>query len=442
MNIGKESETIEFKKSTSEKDAGIISISSILNKHKHGILYFGVKNSGDICGMDIGKETLRSLSKDIATHVRPMCHYEIAEKVSDEGLSFVEVVFSGENVPYSAFGRFYERYADEDRLIDGLALERFFRQKQKDYSVWEKEDSGISVDSVDDNFLKYLIQRGNETKRMSYTFSDKISILKKFGLVVAESENLNNAGNVLFSKDGPVLVKIATFATETKDTFTRLNHYYGNIYECIDEICSYILNNIDWVVEIGEEVKRKEIPEIPKTAIREIVINAFLHGCYDSNTNFEVDIFNNRVCIYSPGLFPIGFSPEDFASGKQPPIKHNPIITEVLFRTDEIESFGSGFERAFKSCKEANVEYEYEETKTGFRFTFFRSLRHSNVREMSETQKKVFKLVQRNPHSTTEEIAKEIGVTDKTVYRSIKYLKENKFIKRIGNDFNGYWEVL
>lgn len=442
MNIGRESETIEFKKTTSEKDAGIISIASILNKHKHGVLYFGVRDSGDICGMGIGKDTLRSLSKDIATHLRPMCHYEISEKVSDEGLSFIEVIFSGENVPYSAFGRFYERYADEDRLIDGLALERFFKSKQKDYSSWEKEDSGFGIDNVDESFLKYLIQRGNETKRMSYTYSDELSVLRKFGLVVPETGNLNNAGNVLLSKNGPILVKIATFATETKDTFIKLNHYYGNIYECIEEICSYILKNIDWVVEIGETIKRKEIPEIPKTAIREIVLNAFLHGCYDSNTSYEVDVFSNRVCIYSPGLFPTGYTPEDFASGKQPPIKHNPKITEVLFRTDEIESFGSGFERVFKSCKEANVEYEYEEIKTGFRFTFFRSLRHLNVRGMSETQKKVFKIIQRNVHSTTSEIAREIGKTDKTVYRSVKYLKENNYIRRIGDDFNGYWEVL
>lgn len=50
MNIGKESELIEFKKSTSESKEGIISIASILNKHKKGTLYFGVKDNGDVVG--------------------------------------------------------------------------------------------------------------------------------------------------------------------------------------------------------------------------------------------------------------------------------------------------------------------------------------------------------------------------------------------------------
>lgn len=43
VNIGEETEQIEFKKSTGELKEGIISIASILNKHGSGDLYFGVK---------------------------------------------------------------------------------------------------------------------------------------------------------------------------------------------------------------------------------------------------------------------------------------------------------------------------------------------------------------------------------------------------------------
>lgn len=105
MNIGRETETIEFKKSTAEKDSGIISIASILNKHGRGILYFGVLGSGDVCGMDVGRDTFRSLSRDIASSIKPSCWYEINERKTVDGLSFIEVQFSGENSPYSAFGR-------------------------------------------------------------------------------------------------------------------------------------------------------------------------------------------------------------------------------------------------------------------------------------------------------------------------------------------------
>lgn len=42
MNLGRETETLEFKKSTSELKEGVISIASMLNKHQKGELYFGV----------------------------------------------------------------------------------------------------------------------------------------------------------------------------------------------------------------------------------------------------------------------------------------------------------------------------------------------------------------------------------------------------------------
>ena len=50
MNLGKETEMLEFKKTTGEMKEAMISISSILNKHGIGTLYFGVKPNGDVCG--------------------------------------------------------------------------------------------------------------------------------------------------------------------------------------------------------------------------------------------------------------------------------------------------------------------------------------------------------------------------------------------------------
>ena len=59
----RESETIEFKKSTSELKEGVISLASMLNKNGWGILYFGVKNDGTIVGQQIRKDTTSDISK-------------------------------------------------------------------------------------------------------------------------------------------------------------------------------------------------------------------------------------------------------------------------------------------------------------------------------------------------------------------------------------------
>ena len=81
---------------------------------------------------------------------------------------------------------------------------------------------------------------------------------------------------------------------------------------------------------------RKEEPEIPLKALREIIVNAFCHAQYDANTTFEISIFKDRVSIYSPGFFPDGFTPLDFAFKHEEPIMLNPKIINVLFKTCEI----------------------------------------------------------------------------------------------------------
>ena len=72
MNLGLESEKIEFKKSTSELIEGVISLSSMLNKNGEGTVYFGVKNNGDVIGQkDINESTLRDVSRKISEGIKP-----------------------------------------------------------------------------------------------------------------------------------------------------------------------------------------------------------------------------------------------------------------------------------------------------------------------------------------------------------------------------------
>lgn len=442
MNIGKETEFIEFKKSTSETKEGLISIASILNKHKKGNLYFGVKDNGDVIGQDIGKDTERKLSRDISDNIKPAIWYEITTRHSDDGKAFIEVTFNGSNSPYSAYGKYYERFADEDRQISDTELERLFKERQKDYFEWEAADSNESVSDVDETLLRKEITEGNESGRIKYEYTDSASILSKLGLYNTNSCVLTNAGKILFSKNHPILMKTAIYATPTKETFIKLNHFEGNIFECIEEGISFILSAIDWNIVIGGNVKRRETPEIPQNAIREMVVNAFAHGCYFSNTTFAIEVFSDKVMIYSPGLFPVGFTPEDFAENAAEPIMLNPKIVNVLFKCSVIESFGTGFERTFAACKSAGIKYEYENTKTGFRFIFYRAHRHEHVHEMSMSAKKVYDLLQECNHQTIPELATKIKKTEKTVYRALKSLKDDGYIVREGTDTSGYWRII
>ena len=111
-----ENETKEFKKTTGEINEGIVSIVAILNKHKKGELFFGVKNDGSPFKFEITDSTLRDVSRKIYEAIRPQI-FPVIETISLNGVDVIRVEFSGEDLPYSAFGRYYIRVADEDRAL-------------------------------------------------------------------------------------------------------------------------------------------------------------------------------------------------------------------------------------------------------------------------------------------------------------------------------------
>lgn len=83
MKLGSESETLEFKKSTSELKEACTSIAAMLSKHGLGAVYFGVKPDGTVIGQDISEATLRSISRAIAESIKPQIYPSITKQVID-----------------------------------------------------------------------------------------------------------------------------------------------------------------------------------------------------------------------------------------------------------------------------------------------------------------------------------------------------------------------
>lgn len=189
----------------------------------------------------------------------------------------------------------------------------------------------------------------------------------------------------------------------------------------------YIFKNIRWRVEFGS-LQRKEIPEIPVDAVREALINSFCHKEYGTGQNNEVSIYKDRVEIYNPGTFPAGYEPEDFISGRERPIRRNPLIAQTLYYSKNVESFGTGLKRIADACDAAGCRYKFEVLKSGFVVVFYRTIEDEDdslggttqVTTQASTQDKILKFCVEA--RSKAEIAEHCG------YRSIKHFTD-KFLR-------------
>ena len=64
------------------------------------------------------------------------------------------------------------------------------------------------------------------------------------------------------------------------------------------------------------------------------------------------------------------------------------------------------------------------------------------TQKVTVNQKKILEAIENNPNITQEELAEIVGITRKSIIANMKQLQENGFIKRIGADKNGYWQII
>ena len=122
MNLGSESETVEFKKSTDEHKEALQAVSGMLNKHGHGTLYFGVRDDGIVVGQDVSDATLRQVASWVSDKVEPAVFPTVERLDADGGLGYIRVAFSGADAPYSADGRYFTRVGTSNKALSASEL--------------------------------------------------------------------------------------------------------------------------------------------------------------------------------------------------------------------------------------------------------------------------------------------------------------------------------
>lgn len=63
------------------------------------------------------------------------------------------------------------------------------------------------------------------------------------------------------------------------------------------------------------------------------------------------------------------------------------------------------------------------------------------TQKVTVNQQKILDLIQENPFITQDELSEIIDISRKSIISNMKKLQEYGFIKRIGADKNGHWQI-
>ena len=89
------------------------------------------------------------------------------------------------------------------------------------------------------------------------------------------------------------------------------------------------------------------------------VVNALIHrNCLEIGSEVHIDMFDDRIEIYSPGGMVSGISLEGKNLLKIPSKRRNPILADIFSRLKYMERRGSGFKKILADY-EGQVEFDY-----------------------------------------------------------------------------------
>ena len=428
-----------------------------------GVLIFGIADDDSVVGISDVKKTMEVISEQIKIKMDPTPEVILkAHRMDGKEIVTLEVC-RGEETPYYYVGEgnytAYVRIGNESVMATATDLKRLvLRGKNRTY------DSLVTDYNFDDySFSKLKAAYYKKTKK-----SMEMKDFESFG-IVDKNEMLTNAG-ALFADESPVYCS-RLFCTrwngidKASGIIDALDdeEYTGSLILLLEEGMNFARRNSKKMWK-KESDRRVEYPEYPERSIFEGLVNGLVHRDYlDMGSEVHIDIFDDRLEIYSPGGMYDGTLIQDRDIDNVPSKRRNPVVADIFSRLDYMERRGSGFKKIMQAYE---VEPNYTEDKKPVFYsnaTEFRViLKNLNFTDevlneknevldevldevlnsgRTETEIKVIKAILVSPRIKQKELAEQVGISVSTIQRTIKKLVKEGKIVRVNGKRDGYWKI-
>lgn len=314
--------------------------------------------------------------------------------------------------------------------------------------------------------------------------------LDELSLTHPRTKKLVNAGGLLLCSNPARFIPGATVhivpfnadGTQSGEGDEVVGPLAKQLDETVRLICDKYLPDISTA-----KAFTRKIP--PRESIREAVANALLHKDYSSGVPVRITVSPQQLAIQNVGAVPEDWTVEDLVSSHSPRFR-NPVLAATTRLLGITRGWGEGIGTMRNGCNQAGADLPHFElssdrttvafplpsTKRGAsavraaeaagssrggtamaaavgadgraggapkqRTTFAeRSIAAAHKLDMTQTDEYVLQVLTINGRATAPRIANVLGVSECTVRRSFKKLREYGFIERIGSDKAGYWSV-
>jgi len=238
---------------------------------------------------------------------------------------------------------------------------------------------GSKLSDIDQDRIDWFVAEASSKRKFSFeTTPTLVNVLTELGLL--DNNRLLHAALMLFGKKPQRFCPAAV---------VKCSHYHGievarpipshqvfgnTLYEQADTAADFVLSRLDRTIGDREVTSiAEEKLEIPKEAIREIIVNAVVHRSYDSNASVQIDVFADRVEIINPGGLPNELTVDDLVKNHlSVPVNH--FLARPFYLAGYINQLGYGIRNVVKWCRGAGLPSpKFDPAENRFRVIIWRN---------------------------------------------------------------------
>lgn len=442
-----EGQRLEFKRSLAELETGVRAAAAMVNTDGGHVL-FGVRDDGAILGVQIGAQTRERVVQAITDNTDPTL-YPSVEYVDLDGKTVIVVTVSrSEDRPHLLRGRAYKRVGAADVQMSRTEYERLLRDRPG-----AEYDGQVIVQATEDDIAwnkveRYLVLRERVTGRR-VTIPPQ-QVLQARGCLVEADGTLRPtiAGLLLFGAD-PQAFLSRSYITVVRFRGQNSAHGYydrrdlmGTLAEMVDAAEAYLWEHVQHGGRV-RGLRREDLHEYPRPALRECLVNAVAHRDYSiRGSRIIVSMFEGRIEFNSPGPLPWPVTVENILEQQY---SRNPRIVRVLFEMGYIEEIGMGLDNVYRWLAEAGQpEPALRDTGGSFVITLYgldveKALAEGETETielvalgLNERQRRAVEYIQEHGRITNREY-RELGkVSHEIAYRELSELITKGLIEKRG----------
>ena len=429
------------------------SVSAFANENG-GALIFGISDTDELIGLEDYRKDSEIISEIIKSKMDPIPKIKLENYNENEKYFIVLHVEAGSETPYYIIDggnrSSYIRIGNQSVVATSIDLKNLVLKGMN--RTFDTIQTDINVKDATFNKLRIEYE-----KRTNKKFEEKD--LLSFGLIT--KDNFLTYAGALFA-DGYLIYQSRIFCTrwngltKASGLMEALddNEFEGNILLLLENALNFTKVNTKKMWRKGP-IYREEYPEYSKRAVQEAIVNALIHRDYSViGSEVHIDIFDDRMEIYSPGGMYDGTLIQDVDPYTISSSRRNPVLADIFGRMDLMERRGSGLKKIIESYEfEKNYNEDLKPQFISTRSSFFTILKNLNYDGQSEgkndgqrlkpkaRQEKIIHIMKDKQNITALELSKLFSVSVSTIERDLKKLTDENMIEYVGSAKDGYWRV-